>query len=162
MSDNHSQTVDQERVVRTLTRIARRLRQARVTRELFYGFTWSLILPVSVSVIYRFVAMSWMAVAVLSGLWLLGVAVYGVTTILRKGTLLGAAEAVDRQADLHDELTTAYWFHREGRSSSWINLQLHRAAVTADDLNVDQLYAWSMPRRAKPKRFATRPRAEAR
>jgi hypothetical protein len=149
MSDNHSQTVDQERVVRTLTRIARRLRQARVTRELFYGFTWSLILPVSVSVIYRFVAMSWMAVAVLSGLWLLGVAVYGVTTILRKGTLLGAAEAVDRQADLHDELTTAYWFHREGRSSSWINLQLHRAAVTADDLNVDQLYAWSMPRRAR-------------
>jgi signal transduction histidine kinase len=118
-------------------------------RELLHGFTLSLILPVSVSVIYRFVAMSWMTVAVLVGLWLLGVAVYGVTVILRKGTLLGAAESVDRQADLHDELTTAYWFHREGRSSGWINLQLHRAAVTADDLKVDQLYAWSMPPRVR-------------
>ena len=149
MSDNHSQVVDRERVVHALTRIARRLRQARVMRELLHGFTLSLILPVSVSVIYRFVAMSWMTVAVLVGLWLLGVAVYGVTVILRKGTLLGAAESVDRQADLHDELTTAYWFHREGRSSGWINLQLHRAAVTADDLKVDQLYAWSMPPRAR-------------
>ena len=96
MSDNHSQVVDRERVVHALTRIARRLRQARVMRELLHGFTLSLILPVSVSVIYRFVAMSWMTVAVLVGLWLLGVAVYGVTVILRKGTLLGAAESVDR------------------------------------------------------------------
>ena len=149
MPDSQSRTTDRTCIVRTLTHIARRLRFARVTRELLQGFTLSLILPIALSVFYRFVEMSRAVVFIFLGLWVLGLAGYAFTVLARKETLLDAAGAVDRKADLHDELTTAYWFQQAGRSSSWIALQLHRAASTAANLDVDRLYAWSMPRRAR-------------
>jgi hypothetical protein len=149
MPDSPSPTTDRERIVQTLIRVARRRRFVRVTRELLHGFTLSLILPISLSVLYRFVPMRGAVVAVVVGLWLLGLAAYAYSVLSHKETLLGTAGAVDRKADLHDELTTAYWFHQEGRSDDWVAVQQHRAAGTARELDVERLYAWSMPRRAR-------------
>ena len=148
MSENPS-TTDRERVVRTLTRVAHRLRLARVTRELLRGFTLSLVAPIGLSVLYRFVAMSRPTVLVMAGLWLVGLIVYALRVLARHGTLGAAAASADRKAALHDELTTAYWFSLQNRTSDWIALQLHRAAHSADALDVDRLYAWSTPRRIR-------------
>ena len=74
MPDSQSRTTDRTCIVRTLTHIARRLRFARVTRELLQGFTLSLILPIALSVFYRFVEMSRAVVFIFLGLWVLGLA----------------------------------------------------------------------------------------
>ena len=149
MPQNSAPATDRERVVHALTRVAGRLRLARVTRELLRGFTLSLAVPIAVSVLYRFVELSGMAVLAAFVLWLLGFAAYTVRVVTRLGTLGAAAVSVDRKAVLHDELTTAYWFERANESSDWIALQLQRAARSASELDVDRLYVWSMPRRVR-------------
>ena len=149
MSESPTTATDRDRVVRALTRVARRLRLARVTRDLLRGFTLSLAVPIAVSVLYRFIDMPGAAVLALLGIWLLGLAAYAVRALTRPGTLGAAAASADRKAALHDELTTAYWFQRANESSDWIALQQHRAAGSADALDLDRLYAWSMPRRVR-------------
>ena len=149
MSENPTTATDRERVVRALTRVARRLRLARVTRDLLRGFTLSLAVPIAVSVLYRFIDMHGAVVLALLGIGLLGFGAYAVRALTRPGTLGAAAASADRKAALHDELMTAYWFQRANESSDWIALQQHRAAGSADALDVDRLYAWSMPRRVR-------------
>ena len=149
MSESPTTATDRERVVRALTRVARRLRLARVTRDLLRGFTLSLAVPIAVSVLYRFIDMHGAVVLALLGIGLLGFGAYAVRALTRPGTLGAAAASADRKAALHDELTTAYWFQRANESSDWIALQQHRAAGSADALEVDRLYAWSMPRRVR-------------
>ena len=149
MSESPTTATDRERVVRALTRVARRLRLARVTRDLLRGFTLSLAVPIAVSVLYRFIDMPDAVVLALLGIWLLGFGAYAVRALTRPGTLGAAAASADRKAALHDELTTAYWFQRANESSDWIALQQHRAAGSADALDVDRLYVWSMPRRVR-------------
>ena len=149
MSESPTMATDRERVVRALTRVARRLRLARVTRDLLRGFTLSLAVPIAVSVVYRFIDIPGAAVLALLGIGLLGFAAYTVRALTRPGTLGAAAASADRKAALHDELTTAYWFQRANESSDWIALQQHRAAGSADALDVDRLYVWSMPRRVR-------------
>ena len=149
MSESPTTATDRERVVRALTRVARRLRLARVTRDLLRGFTLSLAVPIAVSVLYRFIDMHGAVVLALLGIGLLGFGAYAVRALTRPGTLGAAAASADRKAALHDELTTAYWFQRANESSDWIALQQHRAAGSADVLDVDRLYTWSMPRRVR-------------
>ena len=55
-----------------------------------------------------------------------------------------AAGEADRRARLHDELTSAWWFMRDGErpgraATDWIDLQLRRAARTAGTLQPERL-----------------------
>ena len=120
-----------------------------MTRELLAGFTVSLIVPLGLTVWYRFSSLTSAAVLAVVGGWLVGLAAYAGWKLAQRGTLSAAAAAVDREADLHDELTTAYWFHRQSETSGWIELQRRRAARTAGGLNVDRLYPWMLPRTSR-------------
>ena len=66
----------------------------------------------------------------------------------RGGSRLARAAAVaDAEADLHDEIKTAYWFMGQGGESPWLDLQLTRAAKTARRLEVRRLVPTTVPRR---------------
>ena len=145
MPDNASSAADRERVVRTLQHVERKLRTDRLTRELLAGFTVSLSVPLGLTVWYRFSPLTSAAVLAVVGGWLVALAAYAGWKLAQRGTLSAAAAAVDRKADLYDELTTAYWFHRQSETSGWIELQSQRAARTADGLSVDRLYPWMLP-----------------
>lgn len=149
MPDNASSAADRERVVRTLQQVERKLRTDRMTRELLAGFTVSLIAPLGLTMWYRLSSLTSAAVLAVVGGWLVGLAIYAGWKLAQRGTLSAAAAAVDRKADLHDELTTAYWYDHQSETSGWIELQRHRAARTADGLNVDRLYPWMLPRTSR-------------
>src|SRR5262249_43991639 len=66
--------------------------------------------------------------------------------IAQRLTLNEAAASVDQKADLKDELKTAFWFIKNPRASEWIDAQIHRAAVSAQGLNLNLLYPRRIPR----------------
>ena len=60
----------------------------------------------------------------------------------------GAASEADRRGHLHDELVSAYWFMREARARGarqWIEVQLRRAARTAEELQAARLVPLRLP-----------------
>ena len=149
MSGSPATAPDRKHIVETLEHVQRRRWIGRLTRDLLTGFTVSLVIPLGLTVWYRLSPVSGTAAAIVLGGWIVGLAVYAAWTWRERGTLASAAASVDRKADLRDELTTAYWFHREGLTSAWIELQRRRAAQTAGTLDVDRLYPFTIPRRSR-------------
>src|SRR5947207_1689652 len=65
--------------------------------------------------------------------------------ILRQ-TLQGIAASIDRTADAHDQIKTAYWFIRNPQDSPWVKTQIQRAADNAKRIQVNSLYPRTLPR----------------
>lgn len=88
------------------------------------------------------------------GVWLpvLGVAAVVVragVTAWRPESLSAAAARADRSGDLHDELTSAWWFSRHEPDSDWIDLHLERAVDTAGSLDPAVLFPARRPSRLR-------------
>jgi len=87
-----------------------------------------------------------------AGLWVVAAGLAGVALV--RGVQIGrqrdpdrAAAALDRAADLRDELRTAHWFTSRGVSSDWLDLLVRRAAARAASLDVARLVPVRAPRR---------------
>jgi len=57
-----------------------------------------------------------------------------------------AAARLDRHADLHDQVKTAYWFILHPSASDWIDVQIRRAAEDAKRINIDAVFKNSLPK----------------
>src|SRR5215471_2839608 len=137
---------DQEIIIAALRRVERRIRTNRLLHELTFGFSLFIAIPVLLKVWDLFKPLRGVTVSLIVGTWVLLFAIYVVWRSIQKGTLDSAASSVDKNANLQDELKTAYWFINNPRRTDWVGAQIHRAATNAQRLNVDALYPRSIPK----------------
>jgi hypothetical protein len=140
---------DKEIIIRSLHKIDRRIRGNRLLREVMFGLSMFLLVPVIFKVWDLFRPFRGVTVITVLGLWFIGVVVYFASRLSRKGNLSHAAAAIDKKASLHDELKSAYWFltHPTAikRSTDWVELQVRRAAQHVIQLDVERHYPTKIP-----------------
>ena len=137
---------DRELIVKSLRKVERRLRRNRLCGDFLWGLALFLIFPLGFKVLDLFVPFTGMTVAIAVGIWFVALAAYSARLLLmQKGTLAQAAAAVDKRLALHDELKTACWFIENPRASDWVDVQIERAAKSAQKVDVDRLYPRAVP-----------------
>jgi len=140
---------DREIIIRSLQKIDRRIRGNRLLRELMFGLSILLLVPVVFKIWDLFQPFRGVTVIAVLGLWFIGVVVYFASRLSRKGSLAHAAAAIDKKASLHDELKSAYWFVMNPtavkRSTDWVELQVRRAAHQVIQLDVQRHYPTRIP-----------------
>lgn len=138
---------DTSPILRLLYAVRRRLRGNRLLQALVDGATWvlgtALVLTLWNALMPEAWALSWWVYAA----GFAAALAPHLSRLRRSEPLSGAAHQADGLADLHDELTSAYWFSRQGDTDEWVDLHLTRAADTARGLTADRLVPWSRPRR---------------
>lgn len=138
---------DTRSIQRVLEAVRRRARGNRLLQAAVDGGSWLLgawlamalwnaTMPVSLG-------LGWPLQAAVS----LGIAGIFIVRVGAAEPLWRSARRTDRRADLHDELTSAYWFTRHGGASEWIQLHLERASETAGRLDPRRLVPFERPRR---------------
>src|SRR2546421_7576578 len=119
---------DKEIIIASLQRVERRIRTNRLFQELTLGAVIFLAIPLLLKVWDLLNPLRGVTVSIIVGTWILLFAAFVIWRSIQKSSLNEAAVAVDKQADLHDELKTALWFVKNPRPSDWVDAQLHRAA----------------------------------
>jgi hypothetical protein len=137
---------DKEIIIAALRRVERRIRTNRLLKELTLGAVLFLAIPLALKVWDLFEPLRGATVSVIVGVCVLLFTAYVVWRAIQKGTLNQAAASIDKNADLQDELKTAFWFINNPRPSEWVNAQIQRAARNAQILNLEILYPRSIPR----------------
>ena len=133
-----------------LTTFARRLRLNAVLCE----FAWMACAISGALVLYQILPAAIAAPAVvgaletLLALLLIGVIGFFAMRGLRPITLEQVAATADGHAELKDELKSGYWFARQSKVSPLIELQIQRAALTAQRINPRELFPITIPRGA--------------
>ncbi len=137
---------DQETVVHALRRVSRRAWANRAIRAVALGVFVFLVplLTAQAHQIFFFrpvpysgaLLIAWLAVVGFALLWML----------VRGGSIGQAAGLADTRASLKDEMKTAYGFISTQKSDPWIDLQVHRAASTARELDPRQIVPLNLPR----------------
>lgn len=138
---------DREVILEMLGRVARRLWLNRALQEIGFGLSVALFSVVTFQLVGSGFA---------GGLGALPGAALVLTLVLcalpaswraaRRATLAQAAGAADRRERLRDELKTAYWLVNHGDVSAFSELQVRRAARTAQRLDPRQI----VPAKAPP------------
>ena len=137
---------DKEIIIGSLQRVERRIRTNRLFNELTFGAILFLAIPLLLKIWDLAEPLRGVTVSIIVGIWVLLFTAFLVWRGVQKGTLKQAAVSVDKRADLHDELKTAFWFIHNPRPSEWIDEQIRRAAAKAKTLNLDVLYPRSIPK----------------
>jgi len=134
---------DQEIIVRTLTKVRRRLQMSHAVHDAVV----MLCLAAVGVLLWRALrvagdhapAVSAAAVLVALLLWIGGLFVVLRGRLMRRTSLARAAAEADTRAALDDELKTAYWFIVHPVTSPWTAAQLAAAARSAGALDVARL-----------------------
>jgi hypothetical protein len=137
---------DKEIIIASLRRVERRIRTNRLFTELNLGALLFLALPLLLKLWDLVQPMRGVTISIIAGIWVLLFAGYVAWRVIQKGTLEQAAASADRQAGLHDELKTAFWFINNPRPSDWVDAQIRRAARGAESMDVNVLYPRTLPR----------------
>jgi hypothetical protein len=142
---DHSMS-DKDIIIKSLERVERRIRTNRLFNELALGAALFLAFPLALKMWDLFDPFRAATITVIAGTWVLLFAVYVVWRSLRKATLNHAAALIDKVAGLNDEIKTAIWFIHNPRPSEWIDAQVHRAATSAQRINVDVFFPRPVPK----------------
>ena len=137
---------DREIIISSLKKVERRIRANRLFQELTFGLTLFLAFPVVLKIWDLFSPFRATSLLIIVAVWLISLTGYIGWRIGKKGTLDEAAASIDEKAGLHNEITTAFWFINHPRPSEWVDVQIQRAARTANRLDLDRLYPWNLPR----------------
>ena len=92
-----------------------------------------------------FVSPGWMILGLFWLLWLGALTIHVVRILGTRTGLTEAAADVDRQANLNDEVVSAYWFLNQDVNNPWVDLQIRRAAATVRGLDIRGLYPRIFP-----------------
>ncbi len=131
---------DKEIIIKSLERVERRIRTNRLLNELALGATFFLAFPLALKVWDLFDPLRGVTIAFIAGIWILLLAAYVVWRSLYRATLRQAAAVIDRAAGLNDEIKTAFWFIHNPRPSEWVDVQIHRASISAKRMNLDTFF----------------------
>lgn len=137
---------DRDLILRLLKAVERRLRRNRILREVSAGLSLALLAPVVFKLLDFFFLFRTSTVAVFFGLWAALTAAWLIWKSQGKDPLDRIAASIDKTADTHDQIKTAYWFIRNPKPSVWVDAQIERAARNAGSLQVDRLYPRTLPR----------------
>lgn len=136
---------DSEIIIESLRKVERRLRRNRLCKDFLWALALFLIFPLAFKAYDLFIPLTGITVVIAVGIWFAALAVYSASLLRQKGTLAQAAAAVDKRLALHDELKTAFWFIENPRASEWVEVQIERAAKSAQKVDVDRLYPRAVP-----------------
>jgi len=138
---------DTRSIQRVLEAVRRRARGNRLLQAAVDGGSWLLGAWLAMALwnatMPESIGLGWPLQAAVS----LGIAGIFVVRVGGAEPLWRSARRTDRRADLHDELTSAYWFFRHESASEWIQLHLDRASETARRLDPSSLVPFERPRR---------------
>src|SRR5262245_51815968 len=137
---------DKEIIVTSLKRVERRIRINRLFGELNLGAILFLSIPVLLKIWDLIDPLRGVTVSITVGIWVLLFGSFVLWRVVQKGTLDQAANSVDKNAKLQDELKTAFWFINNPRPSAWVDALIHRAARDAKNLNLESLYPRRIPK----------------
>ena len=137
---------DKDIIIKSLERVERRIRTNRLLNEVALGATFFLAFPLALKVWDLFAPLRGETIAIVAGIWVLLFAAYVVWRSLRKATLRQAAAVIDKAAGLNDEIKTAFWFIHNPRPSEWIDVQIHRASLRAQRMNLNTLFPRHIPK----------------
>src|SRR5213593_1202031 len=137
---------DKEIIIKLLERVERRIRTNRLLNELARGTTFFLAFPLALKVWDLFDPLRGATIAVIAGIWILLFAAYVVWRSLSRATLRQAAALIDKAAGLNDEIKTAVWFIHNPRPSEWVDVQIHRASISAKRMNLDTFFPRRIPK----------------
>jgi hypothetical protein len=137
---------DKEIIIAALKRVERRIRTNRLFTELSLGTAFFLAIPLLLKLWDLVMPLRGVTVSLIVGIWVLLFAAFVIWRSSQKGSLDQAAASVDKNAGLHDEIKTAFWFIGNPRPSEWIDAQLRRAAHNAQGVNLDNLYPRQIPK----------------
>src|SRR5438477_7615309 len=137
---------DKEIIIASLRRVERRIRTNRLFNELTFSAALFLAVPLVLKIWDLFEPLRGAIISILVGIWVLLFGAYVVWRVMQRGTLNEAAASVDKNADLNDEIKTAFWFINNPRPSEWVEVQLQRAARNAQSLNLDVFYPRHIPK----------------
>src|SRR5438128_4578267 len=137
---------DKEIIIKSLERVERRIRTNRLLNELALGATYFLAFPLALKVWDLFDPLRGATIAFIAGIWILLFAAYVVWRSLYRATLRQAAAVIDRAAGLNDEIKTAFWFIHNPRPSEWVDVQIHRASISAKRMNLDTFFPRRIPK----------------
>src|SRR5437667_211508 len=137
---------DKEIIIKSLERVERRIRTNRLLNELALGATFFLAFPLALKVWGLFDPLRGATIAFIAGIWILRFAAYVVWRSLYRATLRQAAAVIDKAAGLNDEIKTAFWFIHNPRPSEWVDVQIHRASISAKRANLDTFFPRRIPK----------------
>jgi hypothetical protein len=137
---------DKEIIIASLRRAERRIRTNRLFTELNLGVLAFLAIPLLLKIWDLVEPMRGVTISIIGGIWLLLLAAFLVWRIAQRGTLEQAAASIDTNANLHDELKTAFWFVNNPRPSDWVDALIRRAARSSQNLNLDALFPRHIPK----------------
>jgi len=137
---------DKEIIIKSLERVERRIWTNRLLNELALGATFFLAFPLALKVWDLFDPLRGATIAVIAGTWILLFAAYVVWRSLYRATLRQAAAVIDKAAGLNDEIKTAVWFIHNPRPSEWVDVQIHRASISAKRMNLDTFFPRRIPK----------------
>ena len=139
---------DRDALIFTLATIARRLRFnvllgeiARMACAILGALVLYQILAAAIAAPAVLEALETLLVLLLAG----GIGLFALRG-LRRVSLEEAAATADAYIHLKDELKTGYWFARQGKVSSLIDLQIRRAVLTAQRINLGAVFPVIVPR----------------
>src|SRR5580693_2405845 len=115
---------DKEIIIASLQRVERRIRRNRLFNELTLGAVLFLVIPLLLKIWDLFEPLRGTTITIIFGIWVVLFTAYVIWRAVQKGTLNQAAVSADKNAGLHDELKTAFWFINNPRPSEWINAQI--------------------------------------
>jgi len=111
---------DNELIVRLLKAVERRLRGNRILHETAAALSVALLVPVTLKLIDLIRPFRFVTVSSLLLIWAAATAAWIIWRTRGRDTLQRVAADVDRRADAHDEIKTAFWFIRNPQKSEWV------------------------------------------
>src|SRR5437773_11041096 len=133
-------------VIKSLERVERRIWTNRLLNELALGATFFLAFPLALKVWDLFDPLRGATIGFIASIWILLFAAYVVWRSLYRATLRQAAAVIDKAAGLNDEIKTAFWFIHNPRPSEWVDVQIHRASISAKGMNLDTFFPRRLPK----------------
>jgi len=137
---------DNELIIRLLNAVERRLRANKILQEAAAALSIALIIPVAVKLVDLVWPFRFLTVAAFFAIWAAATVAWIIWRSRGRDTLQRVAADIDRRAEAHDEIKTAFWFIRNPQKSAWVETQVRLAAQKAGRIKVDALYPRRIPR----------------
>jgi len=144
---------DKELIIGLLERVRRRVRSERRFKTIYAVLSIALVFPLILKFIDLIFPFRGITAAVCLSLWAVATSVWVIWSTRGQETLSQAADSLDRQARLQDQMKTAYWFmlhppqpDDSAEWAEWIDTQLQRTVQSAGKLQLETLYPGSIPK----------------